>query len=121
MTRSTRCILTLVTALEVAGLARDQELQLIWIVEYCPHCVYVAAGPELVRELIAPDAASPQTGRWAAGGRVSIGERLFLTNRFMIRFAASELIYAGRVRAVSEIERKLIIEGGVGWLFGGGR
>ena len=82
---------------------------------------YVAAGPELVREMIAPDAASPQTGRWAAGGRVSIGERLFLTNRFMIRFAASELIYAGRVRGVSEIERKLIIEGGVGWLFGGGR
>ena len=39
----------------------------------------------------------------------------------MIRFAASELIYAGRVRGVSEIERKLIIEGGVGWLFGGGR
>ncbi|TMA91487.1 MAG: outer membrane beta-barrel domain-containing protein [Deltaproteobacteria bacterium] len=82
---------------------------------------YVAAGPELVREMIAPDAASPERGRWAAGGRVSIGERLFLTDRFMIRFAASELIYAGRVRGVAEIERKLIIEGGVGWLFGGGR
>jgi len=82
---------------------------------------YVAAGPELVREMIAPDAASPESGRWAAGARISIGERLFLTNRFMIRFAASELIYAGRVRGVAEIERKLTIEGGIGWLFGGGR
>ncbi|MCA1827143.1 MAG: outer membrane beta-barrel domain-containing protein, partial [Myxococcales bacterium] len=44
---------------------------------------YIAAGPELVRELIAPDAASPESGRWTAGGRVSIGERLFFTDRFM--------------------------------------
>ncbi len=79
---------------------------------------YVSAGPELVRELIAADAASPEQGRWAAGGRVSIGERLFLGNRFMIRLAASELVYSGRVRGSSEIERKLSIEGGVAWLFG---
>ena len=82
---------------------------------------YVAAGPELVRELIAADAASAETGRWAPGARISIGERLFFTNRFMVRIAASELVYAGKVRGVSEIERKLTIEGGVAWLFGGGR
>jgi len=82
---------------------------------------YISAGPELVRELIADDAASPATGRWAAGGRVSIGERLFLGNRFMVRVAASQLVYAGRVRGQAEIERKLTIEGGVAWLFGGGR
>jgi outer membrane beta-barrel protein len=82
---------------------------------------YISAGPELVRELISDDAASPALGRWAAGGRVSIGERLFLGNRFMVRVAASQLVYAGRVRGQSEIERKLTIEGGVAWLFGGGR
>jgi outer membrane beta-barrel protein len=82
---------------------------------------YVSLGPELVRELIAPDAASPETGRWALGGRISIGERLFFSNRFMVRIAASELVYSGRVRGVSELERKLSIETGVAWLFGGGR
>jgi outer membrane beta-barrel protein len=82
---------------------------------------YVSAGPELVRELIAPDGASPEVGRWALGGRVSIGERLFLGNRFMVRIAASELIYSGRVRGRPEIERKLSIEAGVAWLFGGAR
>jgi outer membrane beta-barrel protein len=82
---------------------------------------YVAAGPELVRELIAADAASPEMGRWAPGARISIGERLFFTNRFMVRIAASELVYAGKVRGRPEIERKLTIEGGVAWLFGGGR
>ncbi len=80
---------------------------------------YLSAGPELVRELIARDAASPETGRWAAGGRVSLGERLFVSDRFMIRAAVSELVYAGRVRGVSEMERKLSFEGGVAWLFGG--
>ena len=80
---------------------------------------YIAAGPELVREMIAPDATSPESGRWALGGRVSIGERLFLTDRFMVRIAASELVYSGRVRGRAEIERKLTIEGGVAWLFGG--
>jgi len=83
--------------------------------------LYVSAGPELVRELIAADAASPEVGRWAVGGRVSIGERLFLSNRFMVRIAASELVYPGRVRGRPEIERKLSIEAGVAWLFGGGR
>jgi hypothetical protein len=82
---------------------------------------YIALGPELVRELIAPDAASAEVGRWAPGARFSLGERLFFTNRFMIRIAASELVYAGKVRGSSEIERKLTIEGGVAWLFGGGR
>jgi outer membrane beta-barrel protein len=82
---------------------------------------YISLGPELVRELIAPDAASPETGRWALGGRISIGERLFISNRFMVRIAASELIYSGRVRGISELERKLSIETGVAWLFGGGR
>jgi outer membrane beta-barrel protein len=82
---------------------------------------YISLGPELVRELIAPDAASPETGRWALGGRISIGERLFISNRFMVRIAASELVYSGRVRGISELERKLSIETGVAWLFGGGR
>lgn len=80
---------------------------------------YLSAGPELVREQIARDAASPESGRWAAGGRVSLGERLFVTDRFMVRAAVSELIYAGRVRGLSEVERKLSFEGGVAWLFGG--
>jgi len=80
---------------------------------------YIAAGPELVRELIAPDAASPEVGRWAAGGRISLGERLFFTDRFMIRVAASELVYPSRVRGLTEVERKLSFEGGVAWLFGG--
>jgi len=82
---------------------------------------YASLGPELVRETIARDAASPEAGRWALGGRVSVGERVFLTNTFMIRFAASELVYAGSVRGSSEIERKLSLEGGVAWLFGLGR
>ena len=82
---------------------------------------YVSVGPELVRELIAPDGASAEVGRWALGGRFSIGERLFLSNRFMVRIAASELVYSGRVRGLSEIERKLSIEAGFAWLFGGGR
>lgn len=83
--------------------------------------LYLSAGPELVRELIAADGASAEVGRWALGGRLSIGERLFLGDRFMVRIAASQLVYAGRVRGQPEIERKLTIEGGVAWLFGGGR
>jgi len=82
---------------------------------------YVSAGPELVRERIAADAASAEAARWAFGGRVSVGERVFLGNTFMIRFAASELVYSGNVRGSSEIERKLSLEGGVAWLFGVGR
>lgn len=79
---------------------------------------YVSAGPELLRELIAQDAASAESGRWAVGGRVAVGERLFLTDRFMVRVAATELIYGSRVRGLSEVERKLSFEGGVAWLFG---
>jgi outer membrane beta-barrel protein len=81
--------------------------------------LYVSAGPELVREMIAQDAASAEEGRWAAGGRFSLGERLFFSNTFMVRIAASELVYSGRVRGRGEIERKLTIEGGLAWLFGG--
>ena len=80
---------------------------------------YLSAGPELVREQIALDAASSERGRWAAGGRVSLGERLFIADRFMVRVGVSELVYAGRVRGLAEIERKLSFEGGVAWLFGG--
>src|SRR2546427_271218 len=70
---------------------------------------YIAAGPELVRELIAPDGASAEQGRWAMGGRLSIGERLFLSNRFMVRIAASELVYSGGEPEESE---------GAGWAGG---
>ncbi|HET9753942.1 MAG TPA: outer membrane beta-barrel domain-containing protein [Myxococcales bacterium] len=80
---------------------------------------YVSAGPEIVREMIAPDAASAEQGRWAPGGRFTLGERLFFSNTFMVRIAASELVYSGRVRGRGEIERKLTIEGGLAWLFGG--
>jgi outer membrane beta-barrel protein len=81
---------------------------------------YLSIGPELVREIIAPDTASPVGSRWAPGGRATLGERVFLTNNFMIRVAASELVYSGSVRGSSEIERKLSFEGGVAWLFGVG-
>jgi outer membrane beta-barrel protein len=81
---------------------------------------YISAGPELVREEIAPDTASPATGRWAPGGRASIGERVFLTNTMMVRVAASELVYAGEVRGSSSVERKLTFEAGIAWLFGAG-
>lgn len=80
---------------------------------------YISAGPEVVRELIAQDAVSPVLGRWELGGRVSVGERLFFTDHFMVRVAASELVYGSRVRDHGELERKLSIEGGVAWLFGG--
>lgn len=80
---------------------------------------YLAAGPELVRELIAPDAVAPEAGRWALGMRMSLGERLFFSNTFMVRVAASELVYSGNVRGHGEIERKLGFELGVAWLFGG--
>jgi len=79
---------------------------------------YLSAGPELVRERIAPDAVSEQSGRWAGGGRFSVGERLFVGDRFSIRVAASELLYAGNVRGQRELERKLSLEGGVAFLFG---
>ena len=82
---------------------------------------YVSAGPELLRERIAPDAASPLAGRWEPGLRVSVGERVFVTDRLAVRLAASELVYAAHVRGRTEFERKLSIEGGLSWLFGGAR
>lgn len=80
--------------------------------------LYVALGPELLRERIAPDAASPKAGRWAVGGRVSLGERLYLSDRVSLRLSASEIVYGSRVRGRIEPERKLMIEGGLGFLFG---
>ena len=80
---------------------------------------YISAGPELVREQIAPDASSAETGRWAGGARFSLGERLFVTDRITFRFAVSELVYAGRVRGKFEAERKLTLETGLTWFFGG--
>ena len=79
---------------------------------------YLSAGPELLRERIAPDAASAQSARWAAGGRVSVGERLFVGDRWSVRIAASELLYGENVRGQRELERKLSLEGGVAFLFG---
>jgi outer membrane beta-barrel protein len=82
---------------------------------------YVSAGPELLREVIAPDSASDASGRWAVGGRFSIGERLFVSDRVMIRAGISEVLYGSPVRGQTELERKLSIEGGVAWLFGGSK
>jgi outer membrane beta-barrel protein len=80
--------------------------------------LYVALGPELLRERIAPDAASEPRSRWDLGGRASIGEHLYFSDRLSVRFAVSELIYGARVRGRIEPERKLMIEGGVSFLFG---
>jgi len=82
---------------------------------------YIALGPELLRETIAPDTATAAGGRFALGGRASIGERVFFSDNFMIRFGASEVVYGSAVRGRTELERKLSIEGGVAWLFGGSR
>jgi outer membrane beta-barrel protein len=82
---------------------------------------YVALGPEILRETIAPDAATAVSGRFALGGRASIGERVFFSDNFMIRFGASEVVYGSPVRGRTELERKLSIEGGVAWLFGATR
>ena len=46
---------------------------------------YLALGPEVLRETIAPDAATASAGRFALGGRASIGERVFFSDNFMIR------------------------------------
>jgi len=80
---------------------------------------YVSAGPELLLERIAPDAVSGAGSRWALGGRVGIGERIFFSNSFLVRVGASELLYSTRVRGHAEWERKLSVELGVAWLFGG--
>jgi outer membrane beta-barrel protein len=80
---------------------------------------YVSAGPELLLERIAPDAASPTASRWALGGRIAVGERIFFSNNFLLRLGVSELLYATRVRGHAEWERKLSFELGVAWMFGG--
>ena len=82
---------------------------------------YVSAGPELLRQRIAQDATSPIETSWSAGARVSLGQRFFLSNTLAIRMAASELLYSAKVRGTGELERQLSLEGGVAWLFGGGR
>jgi len=79
---------------------------------------YLSGGPELLLERIAPDAASPVSSRWALGGRIAIGERIFFSNDFLVRLGASELVYATRVRGHPEWERKLSLEIGVAWMFG---
>ena len=82
---------------------------------------YLALGPEILREKIAPDAATAAGGRFAVGARASIGERVFFSDNFMVRFGVSEVMYGSAVRGRTELERKLSIEGGVAWLFGGSR
>jgi outer membrane beta-barrel protein len=82
---------------------------------------YISGGPELLRQRIAADAASPITGSWTVGARVSLGQRFFLSDRWAIRLAASELLYGSPVRGRNEIERQLSLEGGVSWFFGGAR
>jgi len=80
---------------------------------------YLSAGPEIVLERIAPDAVSGTASHWALGGRVGIGERIFFSNNFLLRLGASEVLYGTRVRGRTELERKLSLEIGVAWLFGG--
>jgi outer membrane beta-barrel protein len=80
---------------------------------------YISAGPELVLERIAPDAASGTASRWALGGRLGIGERIFFSNNFLLRLGVSQVLYNTRVRGFSEWERKLSLEMGVAWMFGG--
>jgi len=80
---------------------------------------YISLGPEVLLERIAPDAASPVGSRWAFGGRVGIGERMFFSNDFLLRVGANEVLYGARVRGRTELERKLSLEIGVAWMFGG--
>ncbi|HYR20838.1 MAG TPA: outer membrane beta-barrel domain-containing protein [Myxococcales bacterium] len=80
---------------------------------------YVSAGPEILLERIAPDAVSGTASRWALGGRVAVGERVFFSNNFLLRLGASQVLYSTRVRGHAEWERKLSLEMGVAWLFGG--
>ena len=80
---------------------------------------YVSLGPEVLLERIAPDAASPVASHWALGGRVAIGERVFFSNDFLLRVGANEVLYGARVRGRTELERKLSLEIGVAWMFGG--
>jgi outer membrane beta-barrel protein len=81
--------------------------------------LYLSLGPELLRERIAADAASGQSSRWDLGGRASIGERIYFSNRFSLRAGVSELLFGSRVRGRVEVERKLMVEAGVAFFFGG--
>ena len=118
--RSTPGQLQLMTGLEVSWAPIYGKLSLIG--QSTVHFdTYLSLGPELIRERIAADAASPVEGRWDVGARGSIGERLFLTDRFVVRVALSELVYGARVRGRTEVERKLAFEGGLAWFFGAGR
>jgi outer membrane beta-barrel protein len=80
---------------------------------------YLSAGPEILLERIAPDAVSGVASHWALGGRVGIGERVFFSDNFLLRLGASEVLYGSKVRGRTELERKLSIELGVAWMFGG--
>jgi outer membrane beta-barrel protein len=80
---------------------------------------YVSAGPEILLERIAPDAVSGTASHWALGGRVAIGERIFFSNNVLLRLGVSQVLYSTRVRGHAEWERKLSLEMGVAWLFGG--
>jgi outer membrane beta-barrel protein len=80
---------------------------------------YLSLGPEVMLERIAPDAATPVGSRWVFGGRVGIGERVFFSNDFLVRVGANEVLYGARVRGRTELERKLSLEIGVAWMFGG--
>ncbi|GAC1337291.1 MAG: hypothetical protein NVSMB23_03540 [Myxococcales bacterium] len=81
--------------------------------------LYLSLGPEILRERIAPDAASAVRSRWDLGARASIGERIYFSDRFSLRIGASELIFGSRVRGRIEVERKLMLEAGVAYFFGG--
>lgn len=118
--RSTPGQLQLMTGVEASWTPVYGKLSLIG--ERTIHFdAYLSAGPELIRERIAPDAISPLASRWDAGGRASVGERVFLSDRFVVRAGLSELVYGAHVRGRVEVERKLWFEGGVAWFFGAGR
>ena len=118
--RSTPGQLQLMTGLEASFTPVYGKLSLIG--ERTIHFdAYVSIGPELLRERIAPDAVSPLASRWDVGGRASVGERIFLTDRLVVRAGLSELVYGAHVRGRTEVERKLWFEGGLSWFFGAGR
>jgi outer membrane beta-barrel protein len=118
--RSTPGNIQLMTGLELGWAPIYGKLSLIG--EKTLHFdAYVSLGPELLREVIAPDSASEASGRWALGGRFSVGERMFISDRLMIRAGISEVLYGSPVRGRTELERKLSLEGGVAWLFGGSK
>ncbi len=118
--RSTPGQLQLMTGFEVSWAPVYGKLSLVG--ERTIHFdAYLSLGPELVRERIAPDGIAPLDSRWDVGGRASIGERIFLTDRLVVRAGLSELVYGAKVRGRTEVERKLSFEGGLAWFFGSAR